>query len=252
DEGRSTRVLLGALPEQGLGEKPPLLSFEQRLQVLAGERDLARFPPSRAARRLQAVEAWLARPEVEVRRYVEQFLHGKAYLFGSVDDPRAALVTSANLTGAGLERNLELGMVDYNPGPSRAAIRWFNGLWDKAAPFLDDLRELLFPALGLTDAQTVYLRALAELYGAEVETKPAGEIVAVQLASFQRDGYERARGILQRHGGVVYADGVGTGKTEIGLAFIEEYALDQGRLALVVCPAQLKEGWKKRVAAARL
>lgn len=94
DEGRPTRLLLGALPEQGLGEKPPLLSFEQRLHVLAGERDLARFPPSRAAKRLQAVEEWLARPEVEVRRYVEQFLHGKAYLFGSVADPRAALVTS--------------------------------------------------------------------------------------------------------------------------------------------------------------
>ena len=38
--GRSTRLALGALPEQGLGEKAPLLSFEQRLEVLAGERDL--------------------------------------------------------------------------------------------------------------------------------------------------------------------------------------------------------------------
>ncbi|MEX2033906.1 MAG: hypothetical protein WEA28_01800, partial [Xanthobacteraceae bacterium] len=61
-----------------------------------------------------------------------------------------------------------------------------------------------------------------------------------------------ARRILSRHGGVVYADGVGTGKTEIGLAFIEEYALEQGRQALVVCPAQLRENWRQRIAASRL
>lgn len=252
DEGRSTRLLLGALPEQGLGEKPPLLSFDQRLHVLAGERDLSRFPPSRAAERLQAIEAWLSRPEVEVKRFVEQFLHGKAYLFGSVDDARAALVTSANLTGAGLHANLELGVVDYNPDASRKALLWFEALWQRAQPFGDELCELLFPAVGLVDPPTVYLRALLELYGDEVRGVSDTEITRVKLASFQRDGYERARRILARHGGVVYADGVGTGKTEIGLAFIEEVALEQGRLALVICPAQLRENWQKRIAQARL
>jgi superfamily II DNA or RNA helicase len=249
---REIRLLLGAIPQQGLGADLPNVAFETQLGLLQGERDFSRFPPSRAAKRLHAVEQWLSSGQVDVRRFVQRFLHGKAYLFGDADDSRAALVTSANLTAAGLDRNLELGMVDYNPGPTRAAIRWFDGLWDQAAPFLDDLRDLLFPALGLVDARTVYLRALAELYGAELETTPAGEIVAVQLASFQRDGYDRARRILQLHGGVVYADGVGTGKTEIGLAFIEEYALQQGRLAIVVCPAQLKGNWEKRIAAARL
>ncbi len=252
DGDRETRLLLGALPEQGLGEKPPLLSFENRMRVLAGERDLARFPPSRAAERLQAIEAWLARPNVTVKRYVEKFLHGKAYLFGSVDDPRAALVTSANLTGAGLHANLELGVVDYNVEASRKAVAWFDGLWERASPFGDELRDLLFPAIGLVDAQTVYLRALLELYGDELRGVSDTEITRVKLATFQRDGYERARRILQRHGGVVYADGVGTGKTEIGLAFIEEVALEQGRLALVICPAQLRENWEKRIALTRL
>ena len=74
----------------------------------------------------------------------------------------------------------------------------------------------------------------------------------VVLASFQRDGYERARAILERHHGVIYADGVGTGKTEVGLALIEEYALRQGRHALVVCPAQLRRMWQRRISEARL
>jgi len=249
---RPVRLLLGALPDPGLGAHLPSLSFEAQMGLLAGERDLSRFPPSRAAERLQAVERWLAAGHVEVRRYVARFLHGKAYLFGTHEDGRAALVSSANLTGAGLERNLELGIVDYNPRPAEHALRWFDGLWDDAAPFLDELRDLLFPAIGLVDAETIYLRALAELYGEEIEAGDRAEIATVQLATFQRDGYERARRILRRHGGVVYADGVGTGKTEIGLAFIEEVALRAQRLALVVCPAQLRKNWEDRIHAARL
>ena len=169
DEGRSVRLLLGALPEPGLGGEAPLLSFEHSMRILQGERDFSRFPPSRAAKRLQAVEEWLSLASVEVRRFTDAFLHGKAYLFGSVDDPRAALVTSANLTGAGLERNLELGLVEYNVAPSRAALEWFDGLWGSASDFKDELRDLLFPAVGLVDPLTGYLRALYELYGEEAE-----------------------------------------------------------------------------------
>lgn len=250
-DGRPVRVLLGALPQPGLGAELPSISFAQQLEALAGERDFSRFPPSRAAERLQAVEQWLSCGDVDARRYVARFLHGKAYLFGTVDDPRAAIVTSANLTGAGLSRNLELGIADFNRGPGEAALTWFEGLWDKAEPFLDTLRELLFPAMLLVDPQDVYLRALAELYGDEV-ADDAAPVESTVMAPFQREGYERARRILERHGGVVYADGVGTGKTEIGLALIEEYALRRQRLALVVCPAQLKKTWQDRIDASRL
>ncbi len=54
-----------------------------------------------------------------MRRYVERFLHGKAYLFGDATDARVALVTSANLTGAGLYSNLELGLTNYDAGCRR-------------------------------------------------------------------------------------------------------------------------------------
>ncbi len=104
----------------------------------------------------------------------------------------------------------------------------------------------------MLDARTVYLRALLELYGDEVTAEGGPPIASVQLAPFQRDGYERARRILELHGGVVYADGVGTGKTEIGLAFIEEVALREGRYALVICPAQLRSIWQERIDQAKL
>jgi superfamily II DNA or RNA helicase len=252
-DGRKTRLLLGAAPDPALGAQFPVERFDLALTLLSHERNLSRFPPSRAAAQLAGIDQWLDDPNIEVRRYLTRFLHGKAYLFGTVEDGRAALVTSANLTGAGLFRNLELGWVHYDPPVAEAALKWFDHLWEQAAEYKEELRSLLFPDVGLVDPQTVYLRALLELYGEELASPlPPIAISAVSLASFQREGYERARAILARHHGVIYADGVGTGKTEIGLAFIEEYALKRGHHALVVAPAQLVTNWEERIDQARL
>jgi superfamily II DNA or RNA helicase len=248
-DGRPVRLLLGATPEQGLGaDPPPFDRFKLQLEALSDERNLSRFPPSRAARRLRAVGEWLERPEVEVRRFTRRFLHGKAYLFGGADDPRVALVTSANLTRAGLYSNLELGLAHYQPNVAGRAIAWFDGLWEEATPFKDELDRLLFPDPGRVDPRTVYLRALLELQPPQLDdegrpSRPTG----LELAPFQRDGYERARVIARRHQGVIYADGVGTGKTEIGLSFVEERTKEEGHYALVVTPAQLKKRWEDRI-----
>jgi superfamily II DNA or RNA helicase len=253
-DGRPIRLLLGAAPDPGLGAQlPPVDRFKLQLERLRDERDFSRFPPSRAARQLAAVEQWLERQEVQVRRYMHEFLHGKAYLFGDAADARVALVTSANLTGAGMERNLELGLANYDVPVARDAVRWFNELWALAAPFEGELRQLLFPDPGRLDPATVYLRALLELHQPEADdprrlSRPTG----LELAPFQRDGYERARVIARRHGGVIYADGVGTGKTEIGLAFIEERTKEDGVFALVITPAQLARRWRERIDQAKL
>ena len=164
-ESRATRVLLGAAPSAGLGGEFPATLFERTLLALRRERDLSRFPPSRAIETLLAIKDWLDRPNVEVRRYVKKFLHGKAYLFGDHGDARAALVTSANLTAAGMWQNLELGLVHYDPEVARRAVEWFDALWREATEYKDELREFLFPAVGLLDPRTVYLRALLELFG---------------------------------------------------------------------------------------
>ena len=249
---RETRLLLGAMPS-GIGDEVPATLFERTLMALGQERDLSRFPPSRALKRLLAVEAWLDRPDVAVRRYVHKFLHGKAYLFGDADDARAALVTSANLTSAGMWRNLELGLVHYDPPVAKRAVQWFDTLWDESDDFKDRLRELLFPDPGLLDPRTVYLRALLELLGDDMdEDDGAPSPNAVQLARFQDDGFQRALAIVKRRRGVVYADGVGTGKTEIGLAFVEEYAIRRGLHVLLVVPAQLRDHWRERLHQTRL
>ena len=46
---------------------------------------------------------------------------------------------------------------------------------------------------------------------------------------------------------MVCADGVGTGKTEIGMALVEAYAVRRGRHALTVVPARPVDPWKDRL-----
>ena len=249
---RKVRLLLGVAPTPGLGSQVPVSRFELALEGLRTDRDLARFPPSRAAAKLVDLDGWLDQPEVEVRRYTDRFLHGKAYLFGDQDDPRAALVTSANLTGGGLFANLELGLVQYDPPVAQQAVAWFDRLWNEAQDFKADLRGLLFPNVGLLDPRDIYLRALLELLGLEDDQPDGPTPTAVELTAFQRDGFQRALRIIEQHHGVIYADGVGTGKTEIGLALIEEYALHRGLHALVVAPAQLVSYWEERLDQTRL
>jgi len=255
NRSRPIRLLLGAAPEPGLGmETLPaeegvaaFRRFEEILASLKDEGNFDRFPPSRRAI-LEAVERWLREERVAVRRYTRRFLHGKCYLFADSSGGRlagrgATLITSANLTTGGLTSNLELGLVDYNPDAVGEVAAWFDELWSEAEEFKDQLLQLLFPPAQEYDPETIFLRALLELYGPEVESEERGgpRPSELTLVDFQRDGVKRARRILQQFGGVIYADGVGMGKTHVAAAFVDEYAKQMGYYTLVIAPAQLRD-----------
>ena len=90
----------------------------------------------------------------------------------------------------------------------------------------------------------VFLRALIERYGDEQVSEEGSNL----LTAFQRDGADRARAVMDRYGGVLYADGVGMGKTEIGIDLIREHVEEHGHHALVVASAQLRNNmWRPRL-----
>ena len=254
--GVSGRLLIGTSPEAGdlIGPRAESVSdlFERSVAALRRERDFSSFPADRRAV-LERVTAFIGSDDTQVRRYGAKFLHGKAYIAGELDSaqPGAAMVSSANLTYGGLVSNLELGMAHYQPNVVEEARRWYADLWREADDFKDELLDLLLPPVLESDPQTVFLRALLELYGDDFEDQPAQ--ITDNLTRFQREGYERARRILERYGGVLYADGVGMGKTEIGVRFIREYTQELGQHALIISPAQLRdEMWQRRLDAENL
>ena len=256
------RLLIGAAPASesltGPVAETAAGRFEQSVAALRRERDFSAFP---AARRvvLERVSRFIESDGVEVRRYVQRFLHGKAYAIGELDEsgsaagPGAALVSSANLTRGGLVANLELGMVHYQPNVVQMTLAWYQRLWAEAQDYRSELLDLLQPQVLESDPQTVFLRALLELYEDDFgpDAPPLPELHT--LTGFQQDGFVRAKRILNRYGGVVYADGVGMGKTEVGMHFIREHAGEQGQHILIISPAQLRDDlWKQRLSEANL
>ena len=259
DRNHPTRLLIGAAPDVLVGQPGETVvnRFEQSVSALRRQRDFSAFP---AARRqvLERVASFIESDGVDVRRYMRRFLHGKAYIIGELNDsgspmgPGAALVSSANLTHGGLASNLELGMVHYQPNVVGMALDWHGRLWDEAQDFREDLLDLLLPPVLESDPQTVFLRALLELYELDLDDdSPSPDLHA--LTAFQRDGLARAKRILDTYNGVLFADGVGMGKTEIGVQLIREHTRDLGQHVLVISPAQLRDRlWQQRLAEANL
>ncbi len=246
------RLLLGAEPDLAAARPATAgLSREELRQALrlheawlAAERDLTGFSREAdgAARRL--VE-WLRSNDagdghgVEVRRYEEGFLHGKAFLVEHEIEP-AVLAGSSNLTHAGLMTNAELNL-GYPSGHHTHLVQdWFGHFWERSAPF--PLAEIYASRWDPHFPWIVFLRMLWELYGRDLEADDRAALAEeLSLTAFQRDGVSRALRLLRANGGVLVADEVGLGKTFIAAEMIRKATEEHRQRVLGLAPAALKE-----------
>jgi hypothetical protein len=186
------------------------------------------------------------RPKIEVRRYEDQFLHAKAFIFRVVGG--GTVVGSSNLTYGGLRSNLELNLGHYEDPVVGKVEGWFDELWAKAAPY--DLAAVFDRLMAEYPPYLIYLRVLYALYGDELqqeeeELRAVGEI---PLTTFQKHGVWRALRILRKYGGVLVADGVGLGKTFIAGEVVRLFRERRQRV-LLVCPATQRDStWKRFLA----
>lgn len=245
------RLLLGAQPEVSVGitesqdytTDPQWLSevLAQHEEWLKAERDLTSFSRANDRATRQLVD-WLnaldgqGNQKVEVRRYTDGFLHGKAFI---IEHPThsAVLAGSSNLTYAGLSLNRELNLGYPNTGETGLVQQWFDDLWHQSQPY--DLAALYEERWEPHSPYLIFLRMLHELYGdAEADHQlDAG----LSLTEFQRDGVSRMIRLLDAHGGVLVADEVGLGKTYLAGEVLRRAVDVERQQALVVCPAAIKE-----------
>lgn len=253
------RLLLGAEPEPDRDIRPRPLSLgrgrradreevrralEGHFRSLEEDQNLVGFTreATRDARRLVA---WLhgdaedpTRPTVEVRRFTGGFLHGKAFV---VDTALPHVISgSSNFTFAGLARNRELNLGQFDPATVASVRDWFEELWDASEPF--DLAAVYERQFAPHLPWHVFLRMLAELYGSEVDEEAAARSISnLNLTGFQVDGVWRAKRILSRLHGVVIADEVGLGKTYVAGELIYEATITRRQKVLIVAPATLRD-----------
>ncbi len=135
-------------------------------------------------------------------------------------------------------------------------VDWYERQWAVARDFKSELIELLdeskFGRKEYTPYE-VYLKAIYEYFRDDLGDDVApGTRSAVELAEFQEDAVNKARRILAKYDGVMIADSVGMGKTWIGKKLLEDYAYHQRMKAVVVCPASLREMWRRELAGATI
>lgn len=245
------RLLLGAEPDPASSQpRSRQLSKEELREALrrheawlAVERDLTGFnrEADGAARRM--VDWLQARHEsgerrVEVRRYTDGFLHGKAFLVDQ-EYQRAVLAGSSNLTYAGLMTNAELNLGYPSGHHTHLVQEWFDEFWQRSTDF--PLDQLYASRWDEHSPWLIFLRMLWELYGKDLRRDDDAQADELRLTGFQRDGVQRLMRLLEGNGGVLVADEVGLGKTFIAAEVIRRAVEERRQRVLVLAPAALKE-----------
>lgn len=245
EQFRHVRLLLGipqpaAAASASHDENDLKAALADHREWLARERDLTAFTLEDEATARRLVD-WLRAsddvegPTVEVRRYEQAFVHGKAFIAGHEAAAMPVVVGSSNLTAAGLWANLEMNIASGDSGVVPEVHQWYETLWADAAPY--DLAELY--ERKDYDPHLIFMRMLHELYGDSLDddNETRSEL---GLTAFQLDGVARARRKLNEHGGVMIADEVGLGKTYIAGELIHAATVINRQRVLILAPAALR------------
>lgn len=197
--------------------------------------------------------------KIEIRVYHPDKFHAKCYItYPKKTTYRpSALVGSSNFTYPGLHENVELN-VRLDGNDVAPLQEWYNTHWNAAHP-LDprDLKVRIIEAikrhLAPVDPFHVYLKALDEHFKSQ-ELEPdtwdkTQSEVFEKLSGYQKDAYRNLFKIASKFRLGFLCDGVGIGKTFVGLMLMERYARREKKNVLLLAPKSAKETmWEIEIA----
>lgn len=206
-----------------------------------------------ALRGLYAVKAGLDNKQIEAKIYSIAKFHAKLLLM-KLKKPHLSnygIVGSSNFTEPGLCRNVELNLLTSNQLQLDALQDWFEKHWSEAEDVKDEVLKVIEPHIKLYSPFEVYVKALYEYFlGKEVPTSAWEETESKLypiLDELQQIGYRQALWIAENWGGALVCDGVGFGKTYIGLMLIEKFIHERKRVLLIVPKSARVSVWEKRL-----
>jgi superfamily II DNA or RNA helicase len=192
------------------------------------------------------------RKQIECRLYTAKKFHAKAYItnakFAVVGS--AALVGSSNFTQPGLEDNVELNIQIRREVEELQA--WFERHWEEAEEVTPAVADVIDRHVRLYSPFIVYAKALQEYFKGHELTASEWEqnksrIYGI-LDQYQKEGYQALMKIAGQHRGAFLCDGVGLGKTFIGLMVIDRLVnRERKRVALVVPKAARVPVWEREL-----
>lgn len=207
------------------------------------------------------VEAMKTR-KIECRVFDKDKFHAKAYITYFRDDYREqfissmnlpngyALVGSSNFTHAGLTKNIELNVqVDNEVAELQ---EWFEERWQEGTDITEAILQVIENHCKEYSPYDVYLRSMYEYFKSREETVSEWEnhdsIIYKELAQYQKDGYNSLIEIANRYSGAFLCDGVGLGKTYIGMMLIERFVKKERKNVVLMVPASARVSvWEAKI-----
>lgn len=187
----------------------------------------------------------------DFRIFLERGFHIKLYLFDFARSGLEIWAGSANLTGGGLEENLELVV------PTGITIedkdlfkKFFKEIWKASTDEVENLK--VIDIVGEASlSEVIYLHPrefiinLIKMLGKEYLVKNISADLSY-LAEFQNMSYYLCFDKLKSYGGAVLANSVGLGKTDVG-CMVARYYKELGKNVLIIYPPVIEKHWRRTI-----
>ena len=244
------RILMG--DEVSRRTQQALLSGVQRIhEVLDGslerEKDKNDFLVG-----VPAIVEALRQGKIECRVFAKNKFHAKAYITHAKHAVvgASALVGSSNFTFPGLTANVELN-VQLRREVAQLQ-EWYERHWGEAQDVTADILNVIERHVAEYQPFDVYAKALHEFFRGHEMTAGEWELGRSKmyplLSQYQRQGYQALMRIASQFNGAFLCDGVGLGKTFVGLMLIERLVMrDRKRVALFVPKAARADVWESHL-----
>jgi Helicase conserved C-terminal domain/PLD-like domain len=176
--------------------------------------------------------------KIVCRVYRKEKFHAKAYITHARLEVvgSSALVGSSNFTYPGLTENIELN-VQITGAPVNVLQEWYEEHWDAAEDVTAEILRIIERHTREHTPFEVYAKALHELHRRQEMSDQdwlnhQSKVYPV-LDQYQKDGFHRLVQIANARGGAFLCDGVGLGKTFVGLMLLE-YLIEKKRKRVVL------------------
>jgi len=189
--------------------------------------------------------------QIRARVYGKKKFHAKAYITHAKLDVigAVALVGSSNFTYPGLHENVELNIQIRRE--VEALQEWYERHWDEAEDVTPEILRVIERHTREYTPFEVYARAMAAYFRSHElsvgEWEKHESRMYRELDHYQREGYHQLMQIARRYNGALLCDGVGLGKTYVGLMVIERLLFERKRVALFVPKAAREDVWEVRL-----
>lgn len=201
-----------------------------------------------------AISEALKSGKIECRVYTKEKFHAKAYItHGRLEVVGSrALVGSSNFTAPGLNMNVELN-VQIQTGADVALLQeWYEAHWEEAEEITDLVSEVIDRQIREYSPFEVYTKALFEYFRGHAltgnEWDETHSRMFPYLDQYQREAYWALIDIARQHGGAFLCDGVGLGKTFVGLMLIERLVMHERKRVVLFAPKAARESvWEPHI-----